>query len=415
MTRILEPGPRTGAVTVPASKSVLHRAMILAALSAETGRIGCGTLPDDLKATAASLKALGTGILEEENGLLIDPIRNVPSEAVLPCGESGTTLRFLLPLAGALGVSSVFLREGRLPERPLGPLRSELSSHGMRILEEEGILRTEGQLTAGEYLLPGNISSQFISGLLLALPLLPGESILTVLPPVESEPYILLTERMLAGSGITFRKEGNTYRIPGGQKPKPDGCREPEGSWSAAAPFLCMGALSEAGITVRELSRDSEQADRLITEILLEMGARVELLPDRAFVRRGTLRGGMFDLRQMPDAAPALAVLAACAEGTSRLTGTERLRYKESDRIRAVLTLIRGLGGEAEEADGILTVRGGGLLGGEADPFGDHRIAMAAALAACGAGSPVVLRDSECVAKSFPGFWDEFERLERER
>lgn len=415
MKRVLEPGPRTGTVTAPASKSVLHRALILAALSEGTGRIGCGTLSEDLKATAASLKALGADIRSDGETLLVGPIREVPAEAVLACGESGTTLRFLLPLAGALGVSASFLREGRLPERPLEPLRSELSSHGMRIREEGGILRAEGRLMAGDYTLPGNISSQFISGLLLALPLLPGESTLTVLPPVESEPYILLTERLLAEAGIALRKEGNTYRIPGGQKPEMDGQPEPEGSWSAAVPFLCMGALSKAGITVRGLRHEPPQGDREILDILREMGAVARMLPDGASVRRGSLKGGSFDLRQMPDAAPALAVLAALAEGETVLSGTARLRGKESDRVAAAVALIRGLGGEAEAGEDRILIRGGGLRGGEADSFGDHRIAMAAALAACGAREPVYLGGSGCVAKSFPDFWTEFGRLEKER
>ena len=402
MNAALEPGPRHGSVEAPASKSVLHRQLILAALSKEESFLVGGALSADTQATAACLKALGASVREENGGIRVRPVETPAKAALFPCGESATTLRFFLPLAGALGTEGAFLRAGRLPERPIEPLVSELTAHGMRITEEGSLLRAEGKLQAGEYRLSGGVSSQMISGLLLALPLAEGESRLTVEPPVESTPYIRLTEAALARTRVTVRREGDRFEIPGGQRPHASGRIRIEGDWSAAAFFLCMGALSPEGITVTGPDPHSLQGDRAIVRFLRQMGAEAETLPDGAFVRKRNLRGGCFDLRDTPDLAPPLAALAALAEGETVLTGIARLRQKESDRVSALAALIRDLGGEAEETKDSLRIAGGGLRGGTADPRGDHRIAMAAAVAAAGAPETVIVKNAEWTAKSYP-------------
>lgn len=417
MTRLILPGKRRGRLRVPASKSLTHRLLICAALSREESSLLCEGLSQDILATIACLRAFGAEIREAEPGMLqICPIREqTEGELLLPCGESGTTLRLLLPLAGALGVRARFLREGRLPRRPLAPLDRELSAHGMVLREEGELLCAEGKLLPGDFSLPGNVSSQFISGLLLALPLLNGSSRLTVTGPVESAAYIRMTEDVLEQAGIRFRKEGASYAVPGAQSYRMTGCRAVEGDWSNAAFFLCMGALSRRGILVEGLSPDSVQGDRAVLELLRRFGAELGYTESGVFVSRRELLPITVDAAPIPDLVPVLSVLAAGAVGESRILNAGRLRLKESDRLQTTAALLRALGGEAEEGEDCLLIRGKGFLrGGRADSAGDHRIAMSAAAAACLCAGPVELEGAEAVSKSYPRFWEDFESLEAE-
>ena len=417
MTRRILPGSRCGAVTVPASKSRAHRLLICAALSREKSRIRCRGLSDDIWATIRCLRALGAEIEEENEVLRVSPIRALPAEeCLLPCGESGTTLRLLLPVLGALGVRAVFRREGRLPQRPLAPLDRELCAHGMGLREEGALLHVEGRLRPGAFCLPGNVSSQYISGLLLALPLLEGESRLRVVPPVESGPYIAMTEDALRLAGLSFEKKETDYAFPGGERPCLSGLHTVEGDWSNAAFFLCMGALSEKGVLARGLDLRSLQGDRAVLALLRDFGAEVREEKDGVLVRRGSLRGLEIDAAPIPDLIPVLSVLAAGAEGDTRIRNAARLRLKESDRLKTTAALLRGLGGSVEElADGLVIHGRGSLPGGVADSAGDHRIAMAAAVAACLCKGPVELSGAESVAKSYPLFWEDLQKLEEER
>lgn len=416
MIRRIEPGLRSGEVLIPASKSHAHRMLILAALSEDESRLRCRGLSKDILATMDCLRALGAQIREEEGLLVLHPIRDIPEgERVLSCGESGTTLRLLLPLVGALGAEAVFLRKGRLPQRPLAPLDRELCRHGMRLTEEGDALHVKGQLLPGDYSLPGNISSQFISGLLLALPLLPGESRLTVEGRVESAGYLRMTEQTCAMAGVRMQKAGQNYRISGGQRPCVTEEQAVEGDWSNAAFFLCAGALSEKGVLVKGLSLQSRHGDRAVLELLRRFGAVVKEEPDGVLVRRGQLRGIEIDASPIPDLIPVLSVLAALCEGETKVVNAGRLRLKESDRLKTTAALIRSLGGEAEEEPECLVIFGKGRLhGGEAESFNDHRIAMAAAVAACGCEGPVVLHGADCVEKSYPVFWQDWDGLKRE-
>ncbi len=410
-------GSRCGAVRIPASKSQAHRLLILAALGENETVLACDGISKDIAATAACLNALGADICETEPGLLrVRPIREVPKGLChLPCGESGSTLRFLLPVVGALGAECVFHREGRLPERPLAPLDRELTAHGMTLRAEGALLYAGGALQSGHYTLPGDVSSQYISGLLMALPRVTGESALRVTGEIESAAYITMTEDALRLAGTSFRKENQTYHISGGQR-----CRFPEtltveGDWSNAAFFLCMGALSKAGVRVEGLDPASSQGDRGVLEILRRFGAEVQETADAVFVRRGELRGITIDAAPVPDLIPALAVLAAAAEGETRVINGARLRLKESDRILSTCALLRAVGAEAEELPDGIVIRGGKpLKGGTADPFGDHRIAMAAAVAACAAEGDVTVLGMECTAKSYPRFREDLASLRME-
>ena len=252
MTREVLPGQRSGEIRIPASKSVSHRMLILAALGEKDVTLKLDGVSSDIQATAECLAALGAGISEAERKIEVSPIRALPSGArVLRCRDSGSTLRFLMPVAGALGAEAVFIREGRLPKRPLEPFGKELVSHGMSIREEGEKLICSGQLKGGRFTLPGDISSQFISALLLALPMLSGDSSLEITGKPESEPYIKITEEALKKAGIRFETEGNTYLVPGDQRYALPERAEIEGDWSSAAFFLCLGALSEKGVGVR--------------------------------------------------------------------------------------------------------------------------------------------------------------------
>ena len=413
MKRLLLPGERSGEVRIPASKSQAHRLLICAALSKEETRIRCDGLSRDILATVACLRAMGAEIREEGDALCVHPIGDIPAtEVQLSCGESGSTLRFLLPVAGALGIRGSFLREGRLPERPLAPLDRELTAHGMELREEGSALHVQGQLLPGAYRRPGNVSSQYISGLLLALPLLEGASRLTVEGSIESAAYIQMTENALKLSSVSYTKQDKHYCIAGGQRPALRGEIMVEGDWSNAAFFLCMGALSEKGVLVRGLDPASSQGDRAVLELLSRFGAELQIGEDGILVRKGALRGIEIDAAPIPDLIPVLSVLAAGAQGDTVIRNAGRLRLKESDRLKTTAELLHSLGGSVEElADGLVIHGSGSLLGGEAESFGDHRIAMSAAVAACLCREPAALSGAECVAKSYPRFWEDWDRL----
>lgn len=225
MTRTVAPGPRTGAVQIPASKSQAHRMLICAALSKAPSRLVLDGFSADIEATVQCLEALGAQLTQETAGLLITPIGARPANAKLDVGESGSTLRFLLPVLGALGVQAEIQMHGRLPERPLSPLWEVLEAHGMQLQQDGAVLHTDGQLCAGDYSLPGNVSSQFISGLLFALPLLSGNSTLTVTGALQSARYVAMTEQALAAAGIFTKRMAKSGRsTTGSAMPRPP-CR----------------------------------------------------------------------------------------------------------------------------------------------------------------------------------------------
>lgn len=415
MTRTVAPGPRAGVIQIPASKSQAHRMLICAALSREPSRLILDGFSADIEATMQCLEALGARCEETANGLSVTPVGVCPAQARLDVGESGSTLRFLLPVLGALGVQAEIRMHGRLPERPLSPLWEVLEAHGMRLQQDGTILHTDGQLIAGDYSLPGNVSSQFISGLLFALPLLGGNSTLTVTGALQSARYVSMTEQALAEAGILTKKDGPVWQIGGGQRYASPAVQTVEGDWSNAAFFLCMGALSATGVTVTGLNSTSLQADRAITEILVRFGAELTVSEDAVTVRRGVLHGITLDAGPIPDLVPVVSCLAALCDGETRVENAARLRLKESDRLQTTAALLSALGGSVRELpDGLIISGCGRLSGGTADACGDHRIAMSAAMAACGCEGPVTVSGSECVAKSYPAFWEDFASLKED-
>ncbi len=414
MNPVLKPGMRTGSVTIPASKSYAHRYLIMAALSETDSVIRCEGLSNDITATIDCLNALGAAISLSSDGLIhVTPIREVPAGLChLHCGESGSTLRFLLPLAGALKADAVFHMEGRLPARPLAPLDQVLTGHGMTLRREDDLLYVSGALTPGAYSIPGNISSQYISGLLMALPLLDGTSTLDITGTVESRDYIAMTEDVVKGSGICYDKVFDHYEIRGGQRSTLSGRVTVEADWSNAAFFLSIGALSEEGVTVRGLNLSSSQGDKRVLSVLKTFGAYTEESEDGIFIKKDKLAGCTIDAAPIPDLIPVLCTVAALSEGTTRVINASRLRLKESDRIMTTVTMLTALGADIhEEGDDIVVNGRTSLTGGTTETFLDHRIAMSAAVAATASTGPVTILNAECVRKSYPRFFEDFSAL----
>lgn len=409
----ITPGPLRGAVRVPVSKSAAHRALICAALADRPTLLRMDGTNDDIEATVRCLCALGARIERVEIGLQVHPIQQTTSSAdkpnaarpalsaddpaLLDCGESGSTLRFLIPLAAALRVPARFTGEGRLPARPNAALTGALRAHGAIVDADAPPMVVSGSLRPGMYQLPGNISSQYASGLLFALPLLPGPSEILFTSPPESAGYLRMTVDALRAYGVTIHEMVSGYRIPAPQAFVSGGERAIEGDWSAAAFWLVANALGSA-ISVDGLHAASAQGDREI-ECLLARFARSE-------------SPLVIDASQVPDLVPILAVRAAACPCETRIENAARLRLKESDRLRAMAHNLRALGGDIEEtADGLRIDGQKPLTGGAVSAYGDHRIAMAMGIAATLAQGPVSIDGAECVAKSYPAFWTDFERL----
>ena len=557
-----------GTVPAIASKSYAHRLLFLASMSSEPCRIICSTTSKDIEATIRCMTALSADIRREGDTLFVTPISNfgaaqtavlgsavssaasgnamlssasagnavssaasagsaaqTASENDLPdfcqdpahkenntqpvrmdAGESGSTLRFLLPLLGVLGRDAVIETGGRLASRPLSPLKEEMLRHGTKItvhlsadqdietlqrtdqryadrkhadqqdapMQNPDYILTSGRLTGGTYTIAGNISSQYITGLLMALPLAEEDSLLQITGKLESKPYVDITLACLkefgiridpitpgpaaasfvsnsgdqitetrfpaeASDGTAGEKEAVTlaFRIPGRQRPSlrksPDAaCTLPscrvEGDWSNAAFFLVAGALSEQGVTVTGLRPDSCQGDKQILEVLQRFGAKVRITPadpslsvtesdplPSVTIKKASMRGLEIDAADIPDLVPVLSAAAAAAEGTTVFRNIERLRIKESDRVATVIDCLTSLGACAREENGCLIINGRGRIsGGTADSHNDHRIAMTAAVLSLIAEEPVTITGASAVEKSYPGFYTDFRRLMQE-
>ncbi|MDO4811407.1 MAG: 3-phosphoshikimate 1-carboxyvinyltransferase [Eubacteriales bacterium] len=406
-------GMRHGSVTAPASKSHAHRLLICAALGKAAVTIDCADISKDIVATARCLYALCADVVTADGVLQVIPTAKCGKKDLL-CGESGSTLRFLLPVCGALGKEAVFHREGRLPDRPLAPLDAVLRDHGMQIESRGSELYCNGQLQSGLFEIPGDVSSQYISGLLFALPLLEGDSTIRITGKTESAAYIAMTEQALQQAGIRFIHHGNEYTVSGSQQYALPPETAAEGDYSNGAFFLCMGALSDKGVCVKNLPKQTRQGDKAVIDILRRFGAEVTVKGDTIFVRGGRLHGCEIDASPIPDLIPVLSVVAAAAEGETRIYNAGRLRLKESDRLSTTAEMLAGLGGTVTELSDGLVIKGGTLHGGTVDSHNDHRIAMSAAVAACVCRESVKVLDPDCTDKSFPRFWDIFTRLERE-
>jgi len=413
----ISPGGLNGVVRAIPSKSQAHRALICAALADKTTTIECEGGSEDIAATAECLSALGAKIEREPGSYTVHPLKREGNNdtAALDCGESGSTFRFMLPVVGALGRRSSFILKGRLPERPLSPLYEELVRHGCELSPQGTVpFCAEGRLAPGRYSLDAGVSSQFISGLLFALPLLDGDSELQLTGQAESFPYIELTLAMLEIFGIKAEFKNDVFFIPGGQTYRSPGKAHVEGDWSNAAFWLCAGAVGKERITCTGLNLKSRQGDRAVLDILKNFGANIEIKENASAVTvsGGKLRGIEIDARDIPDLVPILSVVGAVAEGPTVIRNAARLRTKESDRLAAVSAVLRAVGADADETEDGLVIHGpAAFKGGEVSSCGDHRIAMAAAIAASVCADKVVIQNAHAVNKSYPGFFDDLRLL----
>ncbi len=397
----------SGAVAALPSKSDAHRVMICAAQARGRTRFRLPVTSEDMNATLSCISALGASVQSDSGFVTISPGPVPPGVPSLNCGESGSTLRFLLPVAAATAERTAFSGRGRLPQRPISELMAAMRSHGVEFTSDSLPFETKGLMTGGQFTLPGNISSQYVTGLLLALPKVGGSIELT--SPLQSAPYVEITLKTMEKFGVDVEKRENGYSVPLCEYVSPGDIRI-DGDWSNAAFFLCLGALG-GHITVTGLDEASPQGDRRICEILSEAGASVKTEKDGSVTAaEGRLRAMDIDVTDIPDLLPVLAVLFTAAEGCTRFYGGARLRLKESDRLHTTAVLINSLGGRAEETDDGLRVYGRPLSGGTADSFGDHRIAMAAAVASAVCRDSVTILNAEASAKSYPSFFDDFQK-----
>ena len=383
MNVTITPGLLRGAITPPPSKSQAHRLLIAAALADGESRIEHLADSQDIQATRRCMAALKA------------PGEDLP---VLDCGESGSTLRFLIPVALALRGGGRFTGRGRLMERPQKPYFDLFDEKGIAYRQEDGVLTVQGRLTPGTFALPGDVSSQFVTGLLYALPLLEGDSRITLTTPLESRGYVDMTLEALERFGIRAEcPDGRTLRVPGGQTYRP--CRAAvESDYSQAAFYYAANGLG-GQVEILGLNPRSAQGDRCIEPYPMQLcgPGEVEL-----------------DVSQCPDLVPPLAAHAALRQGITRIVNAARLRIKESDRLTAVTQVLTALGADVVEGADRLTITGQpeGLAGGvTVDSHNDHRIAMMAAVAATRCAAPVTITGAECVAKSYPDFWEDYERL----
>lgn len=401
-----------GTVSVPPSKSAAHRAIICAALAGGKSVIQPIDLSNDITATINCMKSLGAKIELDGNILTVDG-SSIFSEnrLVLDCGESGSTLRFLIPIAAAGGIETEFIGHGLLPQRPIGVYTDCLPKHGVRTETKGGLpLKIDGILKSGAYEIPGNISSQFITGLLLALPLLEGDSEIILTSPAQSVGYIQMTIDMMHAFGVEVQKTSNGWHISGSQHYSPRNFTV-EGDWSQAAFFMTMAALN-GEIMINNLDIHSSQGDKACIEIYQKFGANISLEEDKIKIHSGKLKGIEINAENIPDMVPALAVCAALAEGTTVISHAERLRIKECDRLRAMTENLSKLGADITETPDGLIIKGVPQLhGGSVKGFNDHRIVMSLACAAAACNGEIIISDKESINKSYPSFFEDYQKL----
>jgi 3-phosphoshikimate 1-carboxyvinyltransferase len=395
------PGKLNGTVSIPSSKSMTHRVLIGAALAKGKSVISNVTFSKDIYATIDALKASGADITAVGNTVTVNGLcGRCPQNAEIDCCESGSTLRFMIPVTAALGINSVYKGQGRLPERPITPYLRELPQKGITFDYENTMPFTvSGKLLSGKYSLEGNISSQFITGLLFALPLLEGDSEIILTSPLESKPYADMTIESLKLFGIDIKETQKGYYIKGSQQYHSSDVSV-EGDYSQAAFFYVANALG-SNVKIENLKKESTQGDKKIVEITENLCYNENNVP----------MGFSVNASDIPDLVPILAVLGTYCCDTSRISGAERLKIKESDRLTATAAAINALGGDVTPVNDGLIINNARLCGGSIDSCGDHRIAMCAAIAATICQEPVIIKNADSVEKSYPDFFRDYQNL----
>lgn len=423
--------PLNGEIQLPSSKSMAHRAILAAALSGATCSVAGVDDNADIRATLGAIAGLGIAYTYDPAEKMVElgrfPEERPGPQAGIPvdCGESGSTLRFAIPIFAALGKSAVFVGHGKLPERPIGIYRALLTTHGVTVKTAGGLpFQMEGQLRGGVFMLPGNVSSQFVTGLLFALPLLAEDSEILLTTPLESAAYVNLTLQVLRDFGITVTETPKGWRVPGQQRFHAavlrSGAYRVEGDWSHAAFFLSLaGASPGSCLRLKGLRPDSLQGDRACVALYRNFGLRIQWSGSKeeaVLTVWGPKPGEVpqaqeIDGAQIPDLVPALAVMAVFAKGTSKIRHVARLRIKECDRLAAMTAAITALGGSAWSTEDTLFVEGKQLSGGTAEGMNDHRVVMSLAAAGVSGENPVYVTDPYSIRKSYPHFFRDYQTV----
>lgn len=434
-------GISEGTVEAISSKSYAHRMLICAALSNNPSRLKCNILSQDMMATMQCLNALGAEIAYSNGYFNIIPInKNRLSNFIelqnsnsnvfvnLQCKECGSTLRFLLPVASALGINAEFNGTGRLPERPIGEILDLLANNGASIEGNTLPVKLSGSLHSGIMRISGAVSSQYITGLLMALPLLNGDSTIVVEGEQLSKPYIDITLGVLRQYGVKIISEGNSYFVKGGQIYSAPCNTSVEGDWSNAAFWVSIGAITGKTVTIDNIMTDSLQGDRAILSIAEEMGAHIVREVNNVTVIGGKLKSIEFDARNVPDIVPVIALMCHCANGKSIIKNVGRLRDKESDRLSGLIEIINAIGGKANCDDKCnliiegqcYNIKAAEIL--KADIYNsksnritlnglkDHRMVMMSAIAGILYGN-IVVTDVEAIDKSYPTFFNDLKSM----
>lgn len=381
-----------GEVTAPPSKSAAHRALICSFLA------GGGTVEpiidsNDMKATVGVIKALKN------------------NDTILDCIESGSTLRFMIPVAAAMGREVTFVGQGRLPERPIGEYLELLPNHNVDVKSDGGLpLTVSGQLKNGSFEISGDVSSQYVTGLILALSVLDGDSAVILTTPLQSKPYVDMTIKVMKDYGVDVKEADFGYLIHGGQKFKKMNYTV-EGDWSQAAFFLVAGAIG-GDVTVNGLDMNTTQGDKGILDVLEAFGAEIEVNDNSVRCVKSTLTGTEVDATDIPDLVPIISVMAAFSQGETVIKGAERLRFKESDRIKSVADNLRLIGADVTETQDGMIIRGSNsLYANKLKGYNDHRIVMAFSVAGLFLEGETVIDDAQSINKSYPDFFEDYNRI----
>jgi len=400
-----------GTLSAPPSKSFSHRAIICGALSGSKCNISPMLFSEDIFATTYAMREIGANINICENMLEIESFKPNNNTTIIDCRDSGSTLRFLIPIVAALGLNAVFKRSLSLAKRPIITFLEILSKAGIKFeMCSDLSLKISGSLRPGKFFVPGNITSQFISGLLLALPLLQGDSEIELTSNLESRSYVNITIEVMKSFGVYAEKRANGFFIKGGQKYKPRNYTI-EGDWSQAAFFIAAGAIKGC-VKIENLNRNSSQGDREILEILSSFGAKISWKNSTLTAESSHLKGVNIDASEIPDLVPILAVVGANAEGTTNITGVKRLKFKECNRLKAIYNQLLALGVDIKIYKDALKIRGNGKYkGGSAWSHKDHRIAMALSIMAINLPEYLEITDAQSVNKSYPHFFKDYNLL----
>lgn len=412
----ITPRALSGSVNSVPSKSYFHRALICSALSDERVKINySGVISEDIQATINCLEAIGASIIIDKTSIIVEPIRHMPNDNApiqINCEESGATLRFLIPVLTALGGDfQASVKEG-LANRPIEELAFQLNQHGGQI-KPKYPMRIKGKLRGGIYALSGNVSSQYVSGLLFSLPMLEDDSEIKLISPIKSYGYVMLTIEVLSYFGVKIAYNKDRFFIRGNQKYKSPGEIDIEGDWSNSAFWLCAGALSNRRVKCVGLNDRSLQPDVKIIEILRAVGCRIIKNSDAYSCECGELiKAADIDMSGVPDLVPLMSVLLSLAKGKSVIRNISALRFKESDRIDALLDNINSIGGRiCYEKDSLFIEGVDRFYGGRVMGYNDHRIVMAMALASIYCKDKLVISDAEATRKSYPSFFADFKKL----